>query len=109
MSIPDLTAAQLAAELNANVTYFPFAQQPNHLTGQDNIFLFFLPKHSNASRCHQSTLMAEQKLTTESTLSPFDYTTTDASFNTSTEAGLQAWVYWHYCQKGYEYDGTYRS
>jgi negative regulator of sigma E activity len=54
-------------------------------------------------------LMAGQKLLAHRMASPSDHTTTDASFITSTEAGLQAWIYWHYSQKGFQYDGTYKS
>lgn len=59
--------------------------------------------------------MAEQqsanaaKRLTYGIASPSDHHATDASFNTSTKAGLEAWIYWYYCQKGFRYDGTYKS
>jgi hypothetical protein len=53
--------------------------------------------------------MAEQQLTAGCNPSPFDHITTDASFNISTQKGLQAWIYWHYCQKGFQYDGKFKS
>ncbi|KAJ4286312.1 hypothetical protein N0V90_013346 [Kalmusia sp. IMI 367209] len=44
-----------------------------------------------------------------STVSPFDQTTTSASFNTSTKAGLKAWIYWHYLQSAFCPDGTFKG
>ncbi|KAJ4377270.1 hypothetical protein N0V83_000094 [Neocucurbitaria cava] len=43
------------------------------------------------------------------TVSPFDQTTTEASFNTSTRAGLEAWIYWHYRQKAFSPDGEFKG
>ncbi|ORY10233.1 hypothetical protein BCR34DRAFT_655175 [Clohesyomyces aquaticus] len=41
--------------------------------------------------------------------SPFNQTTTDASFNTSTPAGLEAWIYWHYRQDAFHPDGRFKG
>jgi hypothetical protein len=53
--------------------------------------------------------MVGQKFLASGISSSFDHTTTDASFNTTTPTGLRAWIYWHYTQKGFQYDGTYKS
>jgi hypothetical protein len=42
-------------------------------------------------------------------ITPFDQSTTDASFNTSTKAGLEAWIYWHYLQNAFHPDGRFRG
>ncbi|RMZ67722.1 P-loop containing nucleoside triphosphate hydrolase [Pyrenophora seminiperda CCB06] len=46
--------------------------------------------------------MAEQQLRASCTA-------TNASFDVSTESGLHAWIYWHYREKGFRYNGTYQS
>ena len=46
--------------------------------------------------------MAEQQLRASCTA-------TNASFDISTESGLYAWIYWHYREKGFRYNGTSKS
>ncbi|KAH4855058.1 hypothetical protein HBH77_001730 [Parastagonospora nodorum] len=43
------------------------------------------------------------------TVPPFNQTTTELSFNFSTQLGLEAWIYWHYRNRAFCPDGTFRG
>lgn len=43
------------------------------------------------------------------TAPPFDQTTTEPSFNFSTQAGLEAWIYWNYRHKAFFLNGTFKG
>jgi hypothetical protein len=50
---------------------------------------------------------AEQLVFTAASV--FDRNTTESSFNTSTQAGLEAWIYWHYCHNAFHPAGTFKG
>jgi hypothetical protein len=41
--------------------------------------------------------------------SPFGRDTTEASFNTSTRSGLEAWIFWHYLRSAIRADGKFKG
>jgi hypothetical protein len=44
-----------------------------------------------------------------STTPSFDQNATETSFNTSTQAGLEAWIYWHYLHSTFCPDGSFKG
>jgi hypothetical protein len=43
------------------------------------------------------------------TTSSLDQTTTESSFNISTQAGLEAWIYWQYRHHAFYPNGNYKG
>ncbi|KAF2999505.1 hypothetical protein E8E13_008992 [Curvularia kusanoi] len=40
---------------------------------------------------------------------PFNQATTELNFNISTQAGLEAWIYWHYRHNAFHPDGSFKG